>query len=488
MIKQIQKLDKESQGIITFEDLRNIMQVLNIQLKENYIEYMIYKMKLGIEESRVMKIEYLAYGPILELFSNPTDIYSDHGKDESSLDEEDLKEGVDQINFIKQALTKPENERKEVSSSNLGILSEINTLTPENVINSDEYIESAHTNKFMKTKSKEYENEQLSRPDNQIKSDVNHMQVEAHEPEEDIEISIGEFNNRNEKILYKIAEYLLIHKTYVSALLPQAKDQRYISSNQFFEILAHLNLKLDTLDQYCILMKLGDDDHDNIDVEKLKEEMTNYGVIEGTPESVRNNENKKFTNKYYNYDQSIGNPAVSASKQELPRPVDIKEELISSSYTPIEITLKEHCASTGQSLKKFLNEIENHFYSQLINGEEVAVVDLEILAAYLHSKKIIDAPKFNSNQISHLLKSGKVSITELYLRFNEPSKENTMDFDNILGKTDDALNQSKALDEDNELNKNVDFPSINKGESNYSLDLKNIEDNEEFDENKIFDD
>ena len=116
---------------------------------------------------------------------------------------------------------------------------------------------------------------------------------------DNIEITIEEYNKRNELTLYKIAEYLLSNESYIGILFDSLKHEvKIIDSDEFFKLLSELNIELDAIDKYCILLKLGNSDNEGfIDIEKLKDEMSNYGIIEKSSETVNNNY-KKYTNNY----------------------------------------------------------------------------------------------------------------------------------------------------------------------------------------------
>lgn len=82
------------------------MEDLNIVLKETYMEYLIYKMKESVDDNKELKMYYLYYPVIIDTLndSNTTNIIKENEsaiKDNSSLDDEDLKEGLDSISYNK---------------------------------------------------------------------------------------------------------------------------------------------------------------------------------------------------------------------------------------------------------------------------------------------------------------------------------------------------------------------------------------------------
>lgn len=273
--KEFKKYDSEKKGLISFENLREVINKLDIQLKDNYIEYLIYKMKVNIPEEVVKKMDFLEYFSVLKLlkdrknqkidcvdYENSND--EQQNNDNSSLDEEDLKAGLD-FNSVLSKNESKENNITEKIEKEYSILNKEGNNLKENQYNSS-------------------------------KSHENHKENEENEEKDDIEISVNEFNTRNEKVLYTIADYLLKNKLFVSNLF--SKDsQIQISSHSFFDLLSKINIKLDTLDQLCLLIKLGDGESegDFININKLKEEMTNYGIIEGTPYSVTNKLSRTYS-------------------------------------------------------------------------------------------------------------------------------------------------------------------------------------------------
>jgi len=45
LLEAIKQYDKNNSGMITFFNLRNIFETINLKLKDNYVEYLIYFMK-----------------------------------------------------------------------------------------------------------------------------------------------------------------------------------------------------------------------------------------------------------------------------------------------------------------------------------------------------------------------------------------------------------------------------------------------------------
>lgn len=396
------------------------------------------------DEERDLKIDYLNYSPLLEILEKAskkrvlttknkstnkkkikTDIekqkekensslnknkenedsiksFLDHDSEESSLNEDDLKDGIDNLNIfnLKQSANiddiQPSKEfigNEEINGNNnkegfdYEDDKEIFNAEEMNTINFTNFNNNRHTsqvvsqvtqlsksnyntlnNNFKEENSKFNENideeeyyEQLKHEESENNNDninnnnnkedcldksISEKVILSHansnninkikknksishnnnNEEDDLEISISEFNSRNEKLLYKLAEFLLLNKKKVDDLfvtintesLIKNKDNGLflIKTEEFFNILENLSISMDTIDQYCLLMKLAnerdlennnnnEDDMGNyIDTNKLKDEMTNYGVFDDENlESVINLDNKKFSNKFY-YDKS----------------------------------------------------------------------------------------------------------------------------------------------------------------------------------------
>ena len=371
MEKELLKFDKKD-CIINFDEFREILNSSKTELKENYIEYLIFKMKTAIaeDENRLLKIEYLNYQPLKEILQeiNIKDKKEEKNNDEeeeneeSSLDEEDLMDGIDKIQFKMQK----SNEEDDVENS-LDIFNSItnfNNFTAENNKENlkpkistiiDKNIEqnvlvhsSTHKNDNFKDydykNGIEYNNSTLSNfnQTNEIDLECNNVEIKtnhslskiAHSSSkfqeneinkkelEDFEISLEDFKKRNEKIFYSIAKYLISNKRKVSDLFDYIENNNMnedekviiekpqggvlIRSEEFFSILESMDIDFDMEDQYCIILKLSSEEAEYsggsyIEIDKLKDEMMNYGVFDESEdlESINNQNNKKYTNNFY---------------------------------------------------------------------------------------------------------------------------------------------------------------------------------------------
>jgi hypothetical protein len=144
-----------------------------------------------------------------------------------------------------------------------------------------------------------------------LQKNNNENQQENEEEEEEVVITIEQFNERVDKILSKLAEYLLSNKktvkeffyNYISIHNVTTYDNYdAITLKDFIQILQNIGVTHDTIDIYCIFTKLKyNDDYETIDVSKLLDEMLNYGIFEDNfkgfcnPILENQEENKEIT-------------------------------------------------------------------------------------------------------------------------------------------------------------------------------------------------
>jgi hypothetical protein len=448
------------------------------------------KCAIAEEEDRIIKIELLNYMPLFDmLLSEEKEINMsknnpEENNDESSLNEEDLKEGIENINFfnmrnsavledIKPCKDNYDEEYIDALSSN-----NMSNTGVEEALNKAIIFESKHSKSNTATVSATANNNKSENPKiintgesnnkvvnnqayldeniNDIKnSKINDLKNEK-ENDEDLEISISEFNDRNEKVFYRIAQYLFQNKIKVSQMFENllnnstikvvnsntnSHNQKYIVETEaFFSTLEKIGISLDTIDQYCILMKLSyEDDSEGkavdsefqgnyIDIQMLKEEMTNYGVFDDiTMESVINLDNKKFTNKFYaDKSGSLGNST------------NPNQYINTNKANHLEIKVEDNT-----------DDNNNH--------------------QYLKSNNIKEEENFNSN-----IKNDK--------------SDNLLEKSSLFDNLDSTLKEAEKLSNKNTKNEKLDdynklLDEKNKENSfNYDLDLDEIEDNNAFDE------
>jgi hypothetical protein len=107
--------------------------------------------------------------------------------------------------------------------------------------------------------------------------------------EGEVVITIEQFNEKIDKLLSKLAEYLLNSKLKVRECFKDVITRENINNESydavqlkdFIHIIQTIGIKLDTIDIYCIFTKLKySDDYETIDLAKLLEEMFNYGIFD----------------------------------------------------------------------------------------------------------------------------------------------------------------------------------------------------------------
>ena len=97
------KLEKYVNNIITFDNLRNLIEELNISLTDDYTEFLIYKMKVKVPENS--SILDLNFKIILDLLDKNISSSNIDNRDQKEMeekiikeDEEESKEDVDELN------------------------------------------------------------------------------------------------------------------------------------------------------------------------------------------------------------------------------------------------------------------------------------------------------------------------------------------------------------------------------------------------------
>lgn len=261
--------DPNRKGYITFLDLRKILQNLSyIRLSERYVEFLIYLMKKNESDC---SLEDLHYNNILKLLSEKFDTTSNITDDFSSIEEKELSSN---INAFSNTNTNLMNNPLAIKDKNDSV-DAMNTLT-NNIASSKNEIEGS----------------------NLIAN--NPMDNLQENEDDEVVITIDQFNQKVDKILSKIAEHLYNSKKTVREYFAQfitvhnvTKTEHYeaIALKDFIQLVQAMKIILDTIDIYCIFTKLKyNDDFETIDVAKLKEEMINYGFFEENTSPEREKE------------------------------------------------------------------------------------------------------------------------------------------------------------------------------------------------------
>jgi len=181
--------------------------------------------------------------------------------------------------------------------------------------------------------------------DEKIRKENMEEQEDPEEEEEEVVITIEQFNERVDKILSKLAEFLLSNKktvkeffcNYISIHNVTTYDYYdAIPLKDFIQVLQNIGIRLDTIDIYCIFTKLKyNDDFETIDVSKLLDEMLNYGIFEDNfkgfcnPILENQEENKEITEPSI-LEKNINNEHKSNNNFEINKNIDNNFNLISN--------------------------------------------------------------------------------------------------------------------------------------------------------------
>lgn len=237
--------------MITFDNLRKIMNDLSINLKESYVEYLIFKMKFMTqdESSEENLLEALNFHALLDFVRNPT------GKvtleEESSLEEDDLKENLnfDNLEYIS-------NKKSSLSS-----IPKINNYT----LNETNIQENLILDKL-------------------TVNQINNLN-KSPSTKEDFKITKEEFNLTIEKIFKQIARSISFKKLGKSDLTKyfSNKSNQYnisISSIALIVFMKEkLEIKLDLITQYCIALMIKFDYPDGLYLDDLVLELSKFDLI-----------------------------------------------------------------------------------------------------------------------------------------------------------------------------------------------------------------
>ena len=323
----LKEKDKTNECIITFDELRELLEKFDLKIKDSYIEYLIFllKHKLAEDETRKIKIEYMNYLPLIDLLAKDV---KETDNNDSSINEDDLLENIDTLAFNKM---KKSAYIKDIlpSKEEYGFNNYIPDLSQvKNVYNpADDEEEDNDLNKNIDEEALEQLNKEIDDEEKQLTkvskgNKISESLKKSHSKlNDEFEISIKEFTKTNEKILEQIAEYMIKNKTSISKVFGNEKQTQ---AESFLKIIEEvLNLKLEINQQYCILLLLSEDDEDSISLQKLIDEMTNYGVFEQNVESVKN-QHKQYTNKFFVNEENQKNKDIIHEKEESNYSLELK--------------------------------------------------------------------------------------------------------------------------------------------------------------------
>lgn len=288
LMNLFKKYDTNDTNIITLDTLQEIFHSLNLKLKTKHYKFLFYLMK-QTTNNIPSTLDELNYKNLIEFIvtsseveeipirtienKNSIKIIKEHSKEieniidkkekiisRSSTDNGRVENGIDQVEI---------QEEKE----NISIIKENNS--PQNF--------TENTNHHILTENVKtiYEED--------IKN----------EDEEDVVITMKEFDQAVDRILQKFADFLTNNKKSVkdffSNKIIQVSNSHNIitdgiSLKEFVNELNQLKIEMNTLDVYCIFtkLKLSEDDDEIIDMHKLSEEMLNYGIFEDNFNNIWN--------------------------------------------------------------------------------------------------------------------------------------------------------------------------------------------------------
>lgn len=254
---------------------------------------------------------------------------------------------------------------------------------------------------------------QIVQENKQKKTEV---EQEGDEDDEEIVITFEQFNERVDKILSKLAEYLLSNKktvkeffcNYISIHNVTAYDYYdAITLRDFVQILRTIGISLDTIDTYCIFTKLKhNDDYETIDVSKLLDEMLNYGIFEDNfkgfcnPILENQEENKEITetsiqykkeNSANNYNDNTNFNKQSNNNMEL---ISINQDLQNEFLINLNNYLKMKNMTFDEFVVPKINSIRVYNDGKMIRK----LIDYEEFLKYCKDNKVITDRNFDLDE------------------------------------------------------------------------------------------
>lgn len=226
------------------------MNDLSLNLKETYVEYLIFKMKfMTVDEySDENILEALNFHVLLDYVKTPID--KEANEEDSSLDEEDLKENLnfDCLDY-----------KVDNKNTNLNSIPKSNTLKGE--LN--------HEDKLTLDKS--------------TVNQINNLN-KSSSSKEDFKISKEEFNSRIEKALKQISKCISSNKLNKNDLMKYFSTK--INNNQSIPfsclivfIKEKLNIKMDLITQYCIVLMIKMDYPNGLNLDDLVFELNKFDLL-----------------------------------------------------------------------------------------------------------------------------------------------------------------------------------------------------------------
>jgi len=243
---------------ITLENLEHILFTKNIQLKLKDYKLIIYIMK----NDTCLELDELNYKNLLDF------IPLFDGKVQGKIEKKDSITYQEKEPLL--SITNNSNGRIENGNNSIEILQE---------------------------KKEIYEQRKCNNHSSIIEN-VNEDNNYSNNNDEDVIMTVKEFDQTVDRILQRFADYLINFKKTVkeffSNKLIQLAQPNLISEaillKDFVDSLRQINIDMNTIDVYCVFskLKLSEDDDEMIDIYKLSDEMLNYGIFEETVNNIWN--------------------------------------------------------------------------------------------------------------------------------------------------------------------------------------------------------
>lgn len=155
-------------------------------------------------------------------------------------------------------------------------------------INSDDYEIEEDSKIDKELNSDVIESNSKSEQDTDNKIHINTDRDKGNDCDE-VTLTVEQFNEKVDKVLSKIAEYLIKEKLNVFnyftlnvTIIKQNENNQIIDLKDFLSKIQNMQIEISELEIYCIFTKLkvNNDEIEAIDLIKLKEEMQNYGIFD----------------------------------------------------------------------------------------------------------------------------------------------------------------------------------------------------------------
>jgi hypothetical protein len=328
---------------------------------------------------------------------------------------------------------------------------------------------------------------------------------EAEEEDEEVVITFEQFNERVDRILSKLAEYLLSNKKTVKEFfcnfISIHKITAYdyydaITLRDFVQILQTIGVSLDTIDTYCIFTKLKhNEDYETINVSKLLDEMLNYGIFEDNfkgfcnPILENQEENKEITetsdqnkreNSGNNYNENSHFNKQSINNMEL---ISINKELQNEFLIGLNNYLKMKNMTFEEFMVPKINSIKMYNDGKMLRK----LINYDEFMKYLKDTKVITDKNFDLDEkMKELLCENDcgfiyVNIQKVSNCLEKMEKEfGDFEYDenNSDGEKEDLMEKSQEKENENdEENYENNFDKFIENEENFQNNSNKISEN-----------